>query len=137
MRMNPIRLLVLATLASALLGGCYLAGAAWAIAGLEYGASKIDENGGYRDYETNLETVWPIVLKVLKKRGIEKTMDDVTYDKEKRGTVKEGDGVLKVFEHPKYDGFTRVYVKVGTFQTDKKYNSVKEFLDEISDELGE
>jgi len=112
--------------------GCALVAGAYATAAVSYGVSQIDENGGWRDYEYPVNVVWKAVLEELNKRGIRKTEKDIRYNKQGIGTLKQGDGELQVFEHPKYKQFTRVYVRIGVFATNKKYKVIKEFLDALS-----
>ena len=113
-----------------LLGGCALVAGTYAVAGVAYGAEQIDNNGAFRDYEATLQETWDACLAELKKRKIEIPADAKL--EEGGGRIDKGDGHLKVFPHPKYKEYTRVYVRIGTFDTNEKWEKTKSFLDALS-----
>ena len=124
------RWIPLLLVAAAVLGGCGLIAGTYAVAGVAYGVESIDNNGATRDYEATLQETWDACLAELKKREIEIPADAKL--EEGGGRIKKGDGHLKVFPHPKYKQYTRVYVRIGTFDTDEKWRKTKDFLDSLS-----
>ena len=124
------RWIPLLLVAAALLGGCGLIAGTYAVAGVAYGVESIDNNGAFRDYEATLQGTWDACLAELKKREIE-IPEDAKLE-EGGGRIDKGDGHLKVFPHPKYKQYTRVYVRIGTFDTSEKWEKTKAFLDDLS-----
>lgn len=130
MRRSPLLLISLSLLP--LLGGCLAAAAA---AGAAFGYVKYRENEATRDFEKSPPEVWPAALGALEARGYPlpggtpRELEDDADSAEVEGE----DYWLRVEEHP--GDFTRVRVRIGTFETDEHKRKAGLVLESVAERL--
>lgn len=104
------------------------------VGGVAHGMQSIEENKAWRDFEASIPKAWKAVEIELQKRKVKiKNKPELT---EKGGEFKGEKGYVKIYSHPKFKEYTRVEVKVGTFQTEEKFNITREFLEDVGAHLG-
>lgn len=130
--MRSTKTLLLLCIAPAL-AGCVVAAAAVVGAAAAYGAVKYTENGAYQDFKTDFDTTWMATIASMKEMGYG-LPKDLTHTPTE-GKIKAGDTVADVEKHA--EGFTRVNVTIGTFQSEEHKRKAKLLLDNIAKRLGQ
>ncbi len=120
--------LLLAVLASA--PGCVVAALA-AGAGATYGAIKYFHNEAVQDFGADLDTAWAATLSAMRDLGY--PVDLGTPHGATEGRVESGDAEVVVEQHP--GPFTRVRVRVGTFDTEDHRRRASLILEAIAQRL--
>jgi hypothetical protein len=113
-RTSSVRRLALVTcgmLAAASQTGCVVAAAG----GAAYGAYKYATNEVHRDFPADLATTWQATLAALQENGLPAPASAAHGTTS--GEVTVGGTWVRVEAHAQ--GFTRVRVRVGTFETDE------------------
>src|ERR1041384_5525502 len=95
-----------------LLPGCVVAAAAAGAA--VYGALSYHENEAWMDFHTDLPKVWTAMLDSLQENGY--PPDRRKQPGVNEGEITAGEATVKVERNP---GFTRVKVRVGTFDSEE------------------
>jgi len=110
------------------LGGCVAAAVAGATA---FGVIKYKNNEALRDYGAPLAETWDATLRAL---------DDIGHpvDLEREpGKVRGDYDDVEVVVETLDDGYTRVRVRYGTFETDSNKRRARTLLNRIAERLGE
>ena len=95
------------------LGGCVVVAVAAGAAAV-YGVIKYTQNGAQQDFEADLGATWDAVIASLRELGYAVEGDPRHGATE--GTIRTGDVSVRVVRHP--GDFTRIEVRVGTFETE-------------------
>lgn len=115
------------------LGGCFAAAAAVAAAAATYGVIKYTENEARQDFDAGFDTTYAATVKALRRLGY-----PVKGGMEPTGTeekIEVSNVTVRVERHT--EGFTRVRVRVGTFETDEHQRRARLILEEIQRCLAE
>lgn len=134
--MKPLALLLALCLP---LSSCIVAAAAVAAAAV-IGTVKYTENGVQRDFKQDLATCFEAAKKGLKENGY--AAPDEAKPGATEGKLTVGDAVASLTREPgptakADDDFTRILVKVGTFDSDETKRKAKLIMDAIARALGE
>ena len=119
--------------AAGLLAGCVAAAVVGAAAVTAYGVVKYKENEAYRDYRKGLTPTWEAVLGELKEMGYPVTQDAEAA--RQAGGIDVDDADVKV--ESLNDDYTRVTVRIGTFETDAHKRKASRLLNGVAERLGE
>jgi hypothetical protein len=116
--------LALATLPVA--ASCCLALAVGAAA--TFGVVMYVENEAYRDFHADLDPAWNATLAAMRKLGypVQEGMPHAITE----GAVKINDAEVRVTRES--GGFTRVHVRIGTFETEENRRRATLLLEEIA-----
>jgi hypothetical protein len=102
-----------AAISCSLLGGCIVAAAAAGAA--VYGAISYDENEAWMDFHADLPKVWTAMQDSLQENGY--APDRTRKPAVNEGALQAGEATVKMERNP--GGFTRVRVRVGTFDSEE------------------
>lgn len=123
--------LILIPLLSFPLSGC-LAVAAAAVVGGTVGYIKYDKNEASRDFEKDFDRTWKATQKTIAELGF----NEATVKTDTPTEVEaEGEDIWVKVE-ARVDGFTRVRVRVGTFDTEDNKRRSALILETVADKLG-
>ncbi len=92
-----------------------------------FGVVMYERNEAYEDYRTDLATTWAAAVVTLRDLGY--VVDGDPQPGKTEGDLETGDVRLVVERHA--DDFTRVRVRVGTFETDDHKRRAKLLLEGI------
>jgi hypothetical protein len=127
--MRPLPLVAVLALP---LGGCIVAAVA-AGAAVTYGVIKYTENGAQQDFRTDLDRTFAATVAALRHLGY--PVAEVLVPGATEGRIATGDVTVRIARHP--ERFTRVTVRVGTFETDDHQRRARLILEEVQHRLRE
>lgn len=105
--------------------------AAAAVAGATYGVIKYTENGAEADFEADLEATFAATAQAMRALGYPVAADPKPGATE--GRIEINDAAVHVGRQP--GGFTRVTVKIGTFDTEDHERRARLVLEEVKKRL--
>jgi len=127
----PARLLLLLLLLP--LPGCLVAalavGAGAAAAAI--GTISYSRNGAQEDFKQDLDVVWQACILAAQAEGYE--IDEDLAHGPSEGVIQSGELSIRVERHP--EDFTRVLVRIGTFETGEHERKATLILDSVEAEL--
>ncbi len=126
---NTILSGVLLGLSGVILSGC-VAAAVGVGAAAGYGALKYVENESYRDYPASLDDTWQATLAMLRRIGHEAPQESLV---ESKGYIEFDD--IRLWVEPQSDEWTRVRVRLGTFDSEVQRRRSKAMLDAVDEKL--
>jgi hypothetical protein len=106
--------------------GCFLVAAA-AVGVAAFGVISYDRNEATTDFHAALPAVWNATLHAMKELGY--AVDLGQQPGASEGTISTGDATVKVERHPQ--DFTRVRVRIGTFDTDDNRRRAQLILEAV------
>lgn len=115
--------------------GWYAAG--MVMTGAAAGATKAYENGSLRDFEATPEQTFKAVHNELRENWPNVVVSNKPELKDGSADFKIKKGHIKIDPHVRYKQFTRINVKIGTFDSKEKSDALKKFLDSVGKRLGE
>lgn len=103
----------------ALAGGCAAVAAGAAAGAATYGAIKYTENEVFADFKVSLDRAWLATVDSLRDEGLQVPADATHSATDGEIELKDADPTVwaRVEAHPQ--GFTRVRLRVGTFETEE------------------
>lgn len=113
------------------LAGCIVAAAA-AGAAATYGVIKYTQNEAQQDFRANLDDTWRATVNALRASGY--SVADTAAHGETEGKIEVGDAVVRV---ERFTDFTRVRVRIGTFETEESKRKAGLILSDVAQRLGE
>ena len=116
-------------------GGWYAAG--MVMTGAAAGATKAYENGSMRDFEATPEQTYKAVQDELKENWPQVVVSNKPELKDGTADFEIKNGHIKIDPHVRYKQYTRINVKIGTFDSKEKSEALKKFLDSVGKRLGE
>jgi hypothetical protein len=117
------------------LQGCIVAAVAVGGAAV-YGAVKYTENGAQEDFHAGVRETFDAAVQALTDRGHD--VPATPQPSENEGHIQAGDVDVDIQRyHAKTGDFTRVVVKVGTFETEEHQRQAGLILGRIGEILGE
>ena len=125
-------LLALAALLSLTLSGCLAVFAAAALAGT-VGYVQYDENEAFQDFESSLDRVWDATIEALRDQGHEMA-GDYPHGPDEGVIQLQEEGLWVKVERTDQE-FTRVRVRIGTFDTPEHHERATDLLVAIDEEL--
>ena len=112
--------------------GCVVAAVA-AGAAATYGVIKYTQNEAQQDFHASLDDTWRATIAALRSAGY--SVADTAAHAETAGKIEAADAVVHVERYP--SDFTRVSVRIGTFETDESKRKAGLILEDIGKRLGE
>src|SRR5262245_62129402 len=112
-------------------GGC-VAAALVAGAGAAYGVVKYTENGAYQDFKAPLGETWKATVAAMQENGY--PVSDAVQPGVNQGMIDVNDAVVHVETLP--GDFTRVTVRIGTFETDDHQRRASLILQSVGNRVG-
>jgi len=126
---HPLHWLLLLALASlpVAAGGCFVAALAVGAAAT-FGVVMYVENEAYRDFHAELDPAWNATLAAMRKLGypVQEGMPHGITE----GAVKVNDAEVRVTRES--GGYTRIHVRIGTFETEDHRRRATLLLEEIA-----
>jgi hypothetical protein len=114
------------------LAGCVVAAVA-AGAAATYGVVKYTQNEAQQDFRASLDDTWHATIAALRSAGY--SVADSAAHSATEGKIEVDDAVVHVERLP--GDFTRVSVRIGTFETDESKRKAGLILEDLSKRLGE
>lgn len=109
------------------LSSCVAVAAAAAAGAAVYGVVKYERNEAYEDYRAGLDTTWQAAVETLAEQGYPVSGDPQHGPTE--GKIEAGDARVAVERHA--GDFTRVRVRIGTFETEDHKRKARLLLEGI------
>ena len=110
----PFLVAVLSVALPALAGPGCVAAAVVVGAGAAFGVIKYMDNEAYRDFRTSMDATWSAAVASTREQGYPVSSDPAHGPSE--GEFEAGDAKVIVERHP--EDFTRVRVRIGTFESE-------------------
>ena len=135
--MTRIRSLPALIAIAVLVPACGWFAVAGVIVGVDYGVNKKNDNGSWRDFEATPEQAFKAVQDELKANWPDVVVKNKPVLKDGTAEFKGRKGHINIAPHVRYKEYTRIEVKVGTFDSKERSDNYKQFLDSIGKRLGE
>ncbi|MGH7162374.1 MAG: DUF3568 family protein [Planctomycetota bacterium] len=132
LRTTKLLRLAVAAATAALLPGCIVAAVAVGAAAT-YGVIKYSENEASQDFKANVEKTWAATIAAMREQGY--PVSEGAKCGPTGGKVEVSDATVHVEKHA--EDFTRVRVRIGTFETDEHKRRARLLLEDIAKRLGE
>ncbi|MHC5064846.1 MAG: DUF3568 family protein [Planctomycetota bacterium] len=113
------------------LPGCLVAALAVGAAAATVGTISYTRNGAQEDFREDLDEVWAACITAAQAEGYE-VEDDLAHGPSE-GKIRSGELTIRVERHP--GDFTRVLVRVGTFETSEHERKATLILERVEAEL--